>query len=568
MSGIGDATSPVASGHRGDLRKVTKSTVVEKPKSSVTSEQNTQQKRMSFSSIVQASKYPKKDQAVVFPVVEGIQVKDYVYATGEVVEPEDILFVSRISNNRVCMYFSSKQVVNEFIDQHGGIQINDVFIPARKLIVPAKRIILSNVAPAVPDSVIEEQLRERGIKLVSPMSLIGAGCSRDRFRHICSFRRQIFISTEQNVAVPGSILVKYEDEEHRIFISDDKVRCFKCRREGHIAASCDVSTTDLEIPVISNKRPPPSTTETTDERSIQVLLSSQNSVEEEEGYLQETRQETCDDSTVKMTLINETLIDQEMSRVQTNREEPTRASKKLKLSADAGEQDPYREVQKTSTGVGPIEPASCSAANDTELSACSSKHPISSATALTGEVIPQDRGCLSSIVQSHPAAQTQSAMEDVLSPRPIITESRILSQDSLPEPMLHEELKSKAKKPRADPKDNETYRHVEQIWRDEFSTPLDCLNFTQFLNEVKGSNKQLDVARIYTSDIEGLLHQLKIVIKLLTQRAIKERCRRLTVSLKKAMMQEGIPVPSPPNSRSSSVASLRLSTSQESLDSY
>lgn len=248
-----------------------------------------QQKKMSFSNIVKASSFPKKEQAIIFPVIEGLQVKDYVIATGNVVDPKEILFASRISNNRICINFSSKLVVNNFIENHNGIQINDVFVPARKLILPAKRLILSNVSPCIPHTVIEDELRESGIKLVSPMSFIGAGIGLDKFRHICSFRRQVFVATDQAVEIPSSILITFEDEEYRVFLSDDKLRCFKCKEEGHIAANCTVSPDVIEIPIASNKRPPPSVTDTSDATSMEVQTSYQNVSEGDLINLQESQ---------------------------------------------------------------------------------------------------------------------------------------------------------------------------------------------------------------------------------------------------------------------------------------
>lgn len=420
-----------------------------------------QMKKMSFSNVVKASRYPKKDQAVVFPVVDGLQIKDYVVATGEIVNPQDMLFVSRMSNNRVCIYFSSKQIANDFVEKHTGITVNDVFIPARKLIMPAQRIIISNVQPCIPDPLIEEELRRIGLKLVSPVSFIGAGLGIDRFRHMCSFRRQVFIATDQQVEVPSSILIVHEEEAYRVFLSDDKVRCFRCKEEGHISSNCLV-TVEPEISPASNKRAPPSASGPSDERSLEVNLSSQDSMHEEPTK-EQSNQGPVNNQSSDVTILSDQVIQ-----------------------------------QSTSTATVTLVPES-----STTIDA--------------------------SVSELRPAAKR---------------------------------LKVDAEDKKSDP-----YREIENLYQDGDPKPLDTINLVQFLNEVRGSNKPIQIARQYTFDIDGLLEQLKTVRVIVTDRPMKERCKRLTTSIKKALLQEGKPISSPIQSRSSSTSSLRVAPSQESLDS-
>lgn len=441
-------TSQGASEYRGTSKCDTLNPIVRTDEKS-----NSQTKKMSFSGIVKASAFPKKDQAIILPVIENLQVKDYVIATGNIIDPKEILFASRMSNNRVCIYLSSKTMVNDFIGKHGGVQINDVFVPARKLILPAQRLILSNVSPCIPHSVIEEELKGIGVKLVSPMSFIGAGIGLDKFRHVCSFRRQIFVATEQSVEIPGTILVSFEDEEYRIFLSDDKLRCFKCKEEGHIASNCTTSVIDTAIPSISNKRPPPSTTNTSETDSLQANAS-------------------C------LSEMDTNLIDFPETQTQV------------------------AEVQVTK--------------------------------------IPVDNSA----------------------PTPTVTDNSVIANDIVPD---NTGSATKKRKIELETKSIEPYEEIEKIWQDNSSQPLDYINFCEFLKQVKGNNKPLEVARLYTDDIDGLINILKIAQLSISARSTRERCKRLIVSLKKAIIAEGKPVSSPPPSRSSSISSLNRSFSQDSV---
>lgn len=218
-------------------------------------------KQLSFSNIVKASNFPRKDQAVIFPVIENLLVKDYVIATGKLIGPKSILFASRMSNNRVCLYLASREMVESFIDKHGGINVNKIFVPARKLIIPANRIIISNVSPFIPHHIIEDALAERNIKLMSPISFIGAGIGIDEFKHVLSFRRQVYVASDSSADIPSSLAINFEGESYRIFLSDDKIRCFTCKDLGHIASNCPTSIEAVQIPkpTVNDKRPHSST---------------------------------------------------------------------------------------------------------------------------------------------------------------------------------------------------------------------------------------------------------------------------------------------------------------------
>ncbi|KAI4468403.1 hillarin [Holotrichia oblita] len=97
--------------------------------------------------------FPERDQAVIFDAIENTFKNDYIIAVGELVQPQNIIFASRVSNNRICIYLSSKEF---FMNTHGGIKLNDSIIPARRLVSPAKRIILSNVSLSLPHEILEK----------------------------------------------------------------------------------------------------------------------------------------------------------------------------------------------------------------------------------------------------------------------------------------------------------------------------------------------------------------------------------------------------------------------------
>lgn len=188
-----------------------------------------------------ATIFPKKDQAIVLNVQDDLKLADYIVAIGNIVQPKNIQFASRISNDRVCIYLSDIQHVNKLVDDTKVIKIGDHNLNIRRLITPARRIILSNVCPSVPHYVVERALRGLGIEPLSPITFLRATFIGNEYSHVMSFRRQLYIKPDNNLQLPPSMLLNFEDTPYRIFICYDEIVCFLCKDKGHIAKQCPKS---------------------------------------------------------------------------------------------------------------------------------------------------------------------------------------------------------------------------------------------------------------------------------------------------------------------------------------
>ncbi|XP_050509664.1 uncharacterized protein LOC126886705 [Diabrotica virgifera virgifera] len=138
--------------------------------------------------------FPGKENAILFSAINNTPRQDYLISLGNLINPKNILFSSRLSNNRICMYLSSKQAVEDFMTNYGSIQVNGETVRARRLITPAERIVLSNVCPSIPHEVIIQELKHLGLNLVSPITFLKISASLPEYSHLKSFRRQVFIS--------------------------------------------------------------------------------------------------------------------------------------------------------------------------------------------------------------------------------------------------------------------------------------------------------------------------------------------------------------------------------------
>jgi len=182
--------------------------------------------------------FPKKEQAIVFDVIDEISQIEYIKKIGDIVKPINILSVSRISKKRLCIFLKSKELVTELISKHKTIEIQNKSIHIRHLYNPDKRFILANVYNNIPNSSILTALRYHDIIPTSPITCLRAGIQLEGYSHILSFRRQFFIKAEDSTKMPNNLLINYDGTNHRIFISDDQVTCFNCKTIGHVASKC------------------------------------------------------------------------------------------------------------------------------------------------------------------------------------------------------------------------------------------------------------------------------------------------------------------------------------------
>ncbi|CAI6376536.1 unnamed protein product [Macrosiphum euphorbiae] len=116
----------------------------------ITTNTTTHNTNHNYASTASNENYPSREQALVFNSIEGIPQRDYIVDIGKIISPKNILFVSRISNNRFCIFLSSKQILDSLLEATQTITINEQIIHIRRLINPAKRIVISNVCLLSP----------------------------------------------------------------------------------------------------------------------------------------------------------------------------------------------------------------------------------------------------------------------------------------------------------------------------------------------------------------------------------------------------------------------------------
>lgn len=193
---------------------------------------------MNFATVTATENTPSREQAIVFNSIDGIPQIEYILAIGKIVKPINIIFISRISNQRFCIFLSSKQVLDNLMQQTQTIKINDQLIQIRRLVNPTKRVVISNVCPSIPNRAILDALKLININPTTQINHLKAGINMEGYEHIMSFRRQVYINHEDIPKLPSSMLISQNDNQFRIFFSDDTLTCFLCKAVGHTSNNC------------------------------------------------------------------------------------------------------------------------------------------------------------------------------------------------------------------------------------------------------------------------------------------------------------------------------------------
>ncbi|KAJ3661006.1 hypothetical protein Zmor_005429 [Zophobas morio] len=94
--------------------------------------------------------FPAKDQAIVLSAIKDVKLTEYVVAIGDIVTSKNVIFASRMSNDRICIYLSHKSYVDQIVSEYSTIKVNGTEVNVRRLLNPAKRIIFSNVSVYSP----------------------------------------------------------------------------------------------------------------------------------------------------------------------------------------------------------------------------------------------------------------------------------------------------------------------------------------------------------------------------------------------------------------------------------
>lgn len=201
---------------------------------------NTLNRPINYANAVQSSKkhYPTKKQAIILNGIDGILSEEYVLAIGEIVGPQNIIFFSKKARNKIHIYLNNEETANKLINEHKYIILHEQKIQIRPYHNTNKRLIISNVEPFIPDELIALELTKIGLKLTSEIDWLRAGMKQNGYQHCRGFRRHVFIENNEDITIPEAIIFNFENEEFKIFLTDENHYCSFCKKHGHLVEKC------------------------------------------------------------------------------------------------------------------------------------------------------------------------------------------------------------------------------------------------------------------------------------------------------------------------------------------
>ncbi|KAJ4429321.1 hypothetical protein ANN_26325 [Periplaneta americana] len=235
------------------------------PNSKIMNPKATPSNQVTYSKVLQST--PSRDQAIIIESSDNITIKDYVLAVAKFTDPSNIRFISRISNGRISIYLASKKNVEELTTKYQRIMINNESLQLRPFLTKYKRVILSNVCPVIPHSLIEESLLQFDVKPTSPIEYIKAGISTPGFSHILSFRHQMYVQPDDFEKLPESMLISPTELARRNSLYQKGLELPEINTNSHTQPELEFLNTE-EFPPLPNRLSPNSNKQKNVKRAV------------------------------------------------------------------------------------------------------------------------------------------------------------------------------------------------------------------------------------------------------------------------------------------------------------
>lgn len=441
----------------------------------------------------------RRDQGIIIQTVEGIELDQYVYTLGDILGPQNITNVSKISNGRLRIYLKSKELVDQTTNQYKTIKVLDNDVQIRPLQIKAKRIIIGNASPEIPHTLIEDALKQIGLKPTSSIIFLRAGLKKQGYEHILSSRRSVYIIDDFE-HLPETTTINYDGTEHRIFISDDSMYCTFCKKHGHKLEECKFKKINEE------------TDNNTQSQTSQIKQQLQQN-QQTFGQQEQNQQQPIE------------LLTQQFEKENQQNQNLPEASQQLDDQHQQEQTQQEEDINLTS--------------ENTE------KHQLNEDT-ISDQIDFMYQKTTQSTTQKRPLPSISSSNEDLM-----LTDNDEQKQDKnktdvnerkKPESKSLEFIQQKKKPKKTRPKSPAT-QTIQDIFKAEEDLKNELENFPDkycltyaslkdFLENVQGATDPLSIAKDYTTDIQELITTLRTLYPLLETTKAKHKFTRITTKLK------------------------------------
>ena len=172
--------------------------------------------------------------AITIPATENISTEDVCRALATLISPQNIVACGKI-NGSILVYVKQEGRIPYICS--AGLNIKDQHIPVTPLVKPSKKVIISNIRPDIPNSVLVPTLQHFGT-MVSEIRPISANFEGP-LQNVMSFRRYVFMNLRpEHSDLDVSFNVNHNNRAYRVYVSVSGAICFYCKQKNHIARNC------------------------------------------------------------------------------------------------------------------------------------------------------------------------------------------------------------------------------------------------------------------------------------------------------------------------------------------
>lgn len=185
-----------------------------------TSKRNTTNPIDNNANVAHCGQFNKNEHAIIIKANDEISVEESIEAITTFVCLSDIKHASRISKNEVRIYLPNKKRVESLLKAINKINTRRHSLFTEPLVQEAKRIILSDIWPAIPNQVILDQLRYMNIIPILPIARVPLA-KPELISNISDLNRQVYIQPEDIEKLSDHIEIDYDNKMHYINIQYD-----------------------------------------------------------------------------------------------------------------------------------------------------------------------------------------------------------------------------------------------------------------------------------------------------------------------------------------------------------
>lgn len=187
----------------------------------------------------EAAHEPNKKNAIILEDTKNFSQDQVLRAVADIIGGRNIIYITRLSSGRICIYLANEESTNKIVGE-SGITINDVFLPCRKYISEATKVVVSNCPPEMSDESLKKVLEPYG-RVVSPPTRLRVSTNHDDLKHVLTWRRSVYVlfsHDAQEMPSRVSITNPTDGVKHTLYLDKDEKICGFCKIPGHLIEKC------------------------------------------------------------------------------------------------------------------------------------------------------------------------------------------------------------------------------------------------------------------------------------------------------------------------------------------